>query len=299
MPPDGLCIEFTYTRGGMMTKYDLWTAIIRVVGKVALLGWNAELIGSITFPAMSNVEIRFISSINPPRYQTKSVIWTLAEVFDYYTEEGHYSNCFVKTQLGSGPTAQNLGVASIKSTLLTVPDLQTDSSVLSLPGLSTPRSASQNFTSFQAGPRGLSLVLRYVKNGVTFSDKGFFQLVLNTLVFAAQNDPKSAPCGLLRAYNQEENYTLSLGPTSDAARENLPWNYVIPALAYLPNEMLDQRQGGRWAELLGNIKLDGAYIGRVQIAEGDFRDHQPHSCGMATIDAGGGRVDNEGSLSQA
>ena len=312
-----------------MSKYDLWPAITRVIAKVALLGWNAELVGSITFPVVSNVEIKFVSSVNPPRYQTKTVIWTLAEVFDYYSEERHYSNCFIKTQLGRGPTARNLGVASIKSTLSTVPDLQTDLSVLSLPnetssaskfsgqvlepstqmisnqsvvsdsGPSIPRSASRNSTSFQAGSRGLVLVLNYVSQGATFSDKGFFHLILNTLVFAAQNDPKTAPSGLLCAYNPEDNYTLSIGPTSTAARDNLPWKLVIPTLGFLPSQMLDVRQGGRWAELVGKIKLDGAYIGSIQIVKGDHRDPHPHSCGMSALDTGGDRVDIAASISQA
>ena len=328
-PPDGLCIEFTYTRGGMMSKYDLWTTITRVIAKVASLGWNAELAGSITFPVVSNVEIKFVSSVNPPRYQTKTVIWTLVEVFDYYSEERHYSNCFIKTQLGRGPTARNLGVASIKSTLSTVPDLQTDLSVLSLPNetssaskfsgqvlepstqmisnqsvvsdsdLSIPRSGSRDSTSFQARSRGLVLVLNYVSEGATFSDKGFFRLILSTLVFAAQNDPKTAPSGLLRTYDSEDNYTLSIGPTSDAARDNLPWKLVIPTLGFLPSQMLDARQGGRWAELVGKIKLDGAYIGRIQILKGDHRNPHPHSCGMSALDTGGDRVDIAASIAQA
>lgn len=312
-----------------MSKYELWTAITRVIAKVALLGWNAELVGSITFPVVSNVEIKFVSSVNPPRYQTKTVIWTLVEVFDYYSEERHYSNCFVKTQLGRGPTARNLGVASIKSTLSTVPDLQTALSVLSLPnetssasifsgqvlepstqmisnqsvvsdsGPFIPRSASRNSTSFQAGSRGLVLALSYVNQGATFSDIGLFHLVLNTLVFAAQNDPKTAPSGLLCAYNPVDNYTLSIGPTSHAARDNLPWKLVIPTLGFLPSQMLDVRQGGRWAELIGKIKLDGAYIGSIQILKGDHRDPHPHSCGMSALDTGGDRVDIAASISQA
>ena len=312
-----------------MSKYDLWTTITRVIAKVALLGWNAELKGSITFPAVSNVEITFVSSVNPPRYQTKTVIWTLAEVFDYYNEERHYSNCFVKTQFGRGPTARNLGVASIKSTLSTVPGLQTDLSDLSLSnetssglkpsgpvlerstqmisnqsvvsdsGLSISGSVSRGSTNFQAGSRGLVLALNYVRHGATFGDKGFFNLVLNTLVFAAQNDPKTAPSGFLRAYNPEDNYTLSIGPTSDAARDNLPWKLLIPSLGYLPSQMQAYRQGGRWSELVGKIKLDGAYIGKIQIAKGDYRDLQPHSCGLVAPDTGGDGVDNDGSISQA
>ena len=313
-PPEGLCVEFQYIRGGLMTKYDVWNAIVRSIAKAGLLIWNANIVGTITFPWVSNVEIRFISSVNPPRYQTKSIIWTLAEAFDIYIEQGHYSNCFLKTQIGTGPTAQNLGVASIKSTLSTVADLQTNSSVYILSNetsselrastpasdistqeslnqslvsnmdLSISRPDSPNLGSLQAGSNGLSVVLNYLTNGATFSDKGFYRIVISTLVFAAQHEPKGAPSGVLRAYNLNDNYTLSIGPTSDAARDNLPWKFVISLLGSLPGEMLGHGPGGRWAELSGRIKLNGAYIGKLYIEKGDHRELPPESCGTAAFD---------------
>ena len=328
-PPEGLCVEFQYTRGGLMTKYDAWNAIVRSIAKAGLLIWDANIVGTITFPVISNVEIRFISSVNPPRYQTKSIIWTLVEAFDVYIEQGHYSNCFLKTQIGMGPTAQNLGVASIKSTLSTVAGLQMNSSVyilsnetsselrastpasdtstqessnqtlLSNMDLSISSSDSPNLGSVQAGSNGISVVLNYRENGATFGDKGFYRMIISTLAFAAQHEPKRAPSGVLRAYNLYDNYTLTIGPTSDAARDNLPWKFVIPVLGYLPGEMLGHRQGGRWAELSGRIKLDGAYIGKLQIEMGDHRDLPPESCGTAAFDIKVAGSDSNDSINEA
>ena len=306
-----------------MTKFDAWNAILSDIGRVAQLAWNAEIKGSITFPKFTNVDIRFVSSVNPPRYQSKSIIWTLAEVFDYYSQERHYSNSFFKTSIGTGPTAQNLGVGSIKSTLTIAQGLRSNSSVLgssseslSEQKPSTPevdastlisfnqsinsdtdvsllQSVSQDPTTFQVGDARLTFVLSYVVNGATFNDKNFYAIMINMLEFAAQHDPKDQPSGLIRAYNSPENYTFSIGPTSQAAKDNLTWKLAIPALGYLPTEMLANGPGGRWAELLGRIKLNGAYIGRIHILKGDHRDPPSGSCEMAkpSVEVEGGDSD--------
>ena len=156
-----------------------------------------------------------------------------------------------------------------------------------------------NLTSLQATARGLSLALSYLEQGVTFSDKGFFQVVINLLGFAAQLDPKDEPSATLRAYNAPEDYTLFIGPTSAAASDRLPWSLLIPALGYLPSEMLAQRPGGRWAELSGIIKFDGAYIGRVRILKGGYTQSTPDSCGTTALDSGIDMVENSSSLNMA
>ena len=129
-PPDNLRFDFRYTPGGVMTQYDVWPAITRTMAKIALHNWNSEIVGSVTFPVVSEVEIRFISSVNPPRYQSKTIIWTLTEAFDFYNEQRHYSNCFLTTKLAIGSGFLNLGVASIKSSLSSVAGLQKNSSVV-------------------------------------------------------------------------------------------------------------------------------------------------------------------------
>lgn len=113
-----------------MTKYDVYAAIIRTMAKTALNEWNWEVVGSMTFPAISYVEIRFISSVNPPRYQSKFIIWTLAEAFDFYNEQRRYSNSFITTKIEIGSRVYNLGVASIKSSMPLGSGLQKNSSVV-------------------------------------------------------------------------------------------------------------------------------------------------------------------------
>lgn len=308
-PPDGLFIDFQYTSGGFMSKHDVWSAIIESIAAVAQLVWNEHIVGALKPPVTSNVEIRFVSSVNPPRYQSKTIIWTLVQALDYYDKQRHYANCFLRTHIGRGPATQNLGVASIRSTLPTSPGLQTNSSVLSLAnetsfelnsstlalGTSTQasfnrslisdtdssilQSDSQRTSNLQAGH--LSLFLEYLNPAVTISDRGFVALIINTLVFAAQHDPKDAPCGLVRAYNSFENYTFVVGPTSDAARNKLPWKLAIAAMGNLPSEMMRHGREGRWAELQGRIKFDGNWVGKIFILKGDHRVPSPASCEIA------------------
>ncbi len=221
--PDGLFIDFQYTSGGIMSKYDVWRAITGSIANIALLNWNREIVGLLTTQVTPNVEVRFVSSVNPPRYQSKTIIWTLAEVFEHYNSQRQYSSYFLRTRVGRGPAMQNLGIASIRSTLSTPPSLQTDSSALSLanntsllelnsstlalgtssaqaqfnqslvslPESSISQSDSQRTSSLQAGE--ISLFLQYLKPAATISDKGFFTSIIDTLVFAAQHDPKDAP----------------------------------------------------------------------------------------------------------
>ena len=113
-----------------MRKHDVWVTITRSIAKMALSTWNWEVVGSVTFPLFSDVEIRFVSSVNQPRYQSKTIIWTLAEAFDYYNAQLRFLNCFLTTKVQIDSGFQNLGVASIRSTLSNGAGLQKNSSVI-------------------------------------------------------------------------------------------------------------------------------------------------------------------------
>ena len=274
-----------------MSKYDIWIAITRAITDAAIQPWNAMILGSLQYPVVSNVKITFVSSVKPPRYQSKTIIWTLAEVFSFVNQERHYSNSFLKTFVGTGAAAKNLGVASIKSTLSTDSEAPSNSSVLDLSNVTASSLdpsdqnlvSDRNVSAFQVGTRRLTIVLDYLENGATFSDKGFFSLIITLLTFGAQHDPKNHPSGLYSAYNQDDNYTVTIEPTSYEARGNLPWGLALPALGYLPSEMLKHRSGGRWAELDGRVKLDGAYIGKIHVVKGRVQMQQADLCVSAAL----------------
>ena len=278
-----------------MSKYEIWIAITRAITDAAIQPWNAMIVGTLQYPVVSNVRITFVSSVKPPRYQSKTIIWTLAEVFNFVNQERYYSNSFLKTFTGTGSAARNLGVASIKSTLSSNSMEPTNSSVLGLSNVTalaldpSDQISDGNISTSQANARRLTITLDYLENGATFSDKGFFNLIITLLTFGAQHDPKNAPSGLYSAYNQDDNYTITIEPTSYEARGNLPWGLALPALGYLPSEMLKQGSGGRWAELEGRVKLDGAYIGKIHIVKGRNEPQQADLCvdtALHSVDTG-------------
>ena len=69
-------------------------------------------------------------------------MWTLAEAFDYYNEERHYSNCFLTTRLEIGSDSRNLGVGSIKSSISNGAGLQSNTSVVPSANKPSPELAS-------------------------------------------------------------------------------------------------------------------------------------------------------------
>ena len=98
------------------------------------------------------------------------------------------------------------------------------------------------------------------------------------LVSAASHDPKSAASGPVSAYNSDEDYTISIRPTSAAARRNLPWHRLIQVLGFLPSEMYGEQRGGKWAELEGRARFDGAFIGKISIQKGDHTNGGSMPC---------------------
>lgn len=298
-----------------MSKQDLWLSIIEAISVVGLFPWIALVPNSLAVPVTPSVKIAFVSSVNPPKYQTKFIIWTLVEAFDYYNVQRHYGNSFLRTYVGRGEVERNLGVGSIRSSLAgkgmneSVLGLGNGTSLeMDSKGLLAVNEAKANFnqsflentvsallqpdtlttiSTLQARPPGLSVWLDYLRPAAIFNDKGFLNLLITTLVFAAQHDPKREPSGLIRSYNSIENYTFVMGPTSDAAKSKLPWGLAIAAMGLLPLEMMKRGPGGRWAELSGRIKLDGAWIGKILILRGDQSTEGVGGCGVGWFGEGG------------
>lgn len=306
-PPLDFWVEFQYITGPTIGRFDLWTAIIITMGRMALYPWDAEVRNRLVFRRPSDVEVVIISSIDPPRYQVKSILWTLQQAFGTYNEQGLYTTASIKTRLGEGANEHYLGLARIKGiessattdsqtnsltsplgndTSLTMTSSSNESLVLGTP-LSPAASDGQNNTNPQ--PTGLQVGLLYTTGGASFLPQGFHALIVNTIVWAAQHDPKTGPSGLVSVYNAADNYTLAISPTSIAARDKLPWDIVIQVLAVLPYEMLAAGRGGRWAELQGRVKDDGEYVGRIKIAKGNLQNqlrnlYEDHDRGVDPCD---------------
>lgn len=116
---------------------------------------------------------------------------------------------------------------------------------------------------------GFVIDLTYPLRGRIFRAKGFCDSIIQMLIFAATQSPKTEASGPVSAYNRDEDYTISVRPTSDAASENLPWAKLIEIVACLPSAMYRTQRGGIWAELDGRARVNGAYIAKITVQTGD------------------------------
>ena len=143
------------------------------------------------------------------------------------------------------------------------------------------------------------MAISYLEHGATFSDQGFFQVVINLLLVIAQLDPKDEPSATIRGYNEHEDYTITIGPISALTSARLPWALLIPALGYLPSKMLAERPGGRWAELSGTIMFNDYVIGRVEITRGKYAQSTPGSCGTTALNSSIDMIEDGSSVNVA
>ena len=291
-----------------MSKFDVWFSIIASIGWTALEEWDTELSGQITYPEQSNVETTVISSVNPPRYQAKSIIWTLLYAFSIYNDRQQYTSMLLTTIQNDGRASHTLGLIRLKSLLRlvssTVGNSSDPASSTDIPlGVHPARSLdlndssqSQVSTSIDSAmiPSASStdavevddlknnerfvLDLTYPSGARTFGAKGFCNSIIEMLIFAATHDPKTEASGAVSTYNRDEDYTISVKPTSPAASDNLPWGKLIEIVASLPSAMYRTQHRGVWAELDGRARFYGAYIAKISVQTGDRTDRGGISC---------------------
>ena len=274
----------------------MWTAIIECMGRIAINRWNLEVQGRLAFAAVNHVQIDIISSVNVPRLQIKSILWTLIRAFFFYNEQGLYTSANLKVRVGEDADVRYLGFIRFKTIEPTVTDSQTNSSTLPswndtslsiispsngslLPATASPTTLSNGQTDTNPHANDLDIGLNYVEGGASFYPASFYESTMSLLLFAAQHDDKTAPCGFVADYNTREDYTLAISPTSAASRDRLPWNFAIEVFARLPRIMLSQGRGGRWAELRGRVRFEGQWVGRIRVAKGDVRNELQASYG--------------------
>ncbi|KAL8684804.1 MAG: hypothetical protein Q9224_006124, partial [Gallowayella concinna] len=253
-PPDGFGIEFGYiSHARDLAKFDVWLSLVWYMTSMALNPWNLNLPREIDFPECYNVNFFTTSSITPPRFQAKSLIWTLREAFRWYYEQELYSSSSFITRIDG----KLLGLTTLKS-------------ALTLPGTGErqAKSAISSLSASSLGRRGMEIRLNYLPNGDSFRDVGFFKILIELLIWCAGHDPKTASPGTVRAYNIDDDYTFQMEPMDSESYRDLPFAKVIEALGRLPVKMVAEGRGGRWTELKAQIRVDGVNIGRISILKG-------------------------------
>lgn len=233
------------------------------IAQLALCKWNDEVNSKITFRG-----INIIPSKNPPRYQTKSVIWSLFACFAHMNVEQHYNPINFVTFIGT----QALGVGRIGIAGQS-PGSETSST--------SPNTTMSESDFAPGGPFNESLMspmlnaddfhvdINYKAGGRVYIDTQIWVSAISVMIAAAEQPLKRAPSGPVASYNNNQDFTLSVMPTSVAATENLEWVNVILAMYQLPKAMLHAKHPqGRWAELDGLVRYRGAIIGKIAITKG-------------------------------
>lgn len=229
--------------------------------------------------------MKVVRSVNPPRFQTKSLVWTLQELFNEYNQRAQYASANFVTRVDGVP----LGYGSIRSTLHSGPDEERNVSssatfdaapaekIPSVDDISpwikasstkpSPSATSHN-PAIPLGRRGLDIRLTYTPNGALFSDIAFFDSIIYFLVLAANRDPKTSPTRIARSYNVPGGFFVEVSSIDED--NQLEVGRIIEVLGRLPAIMYQERTGGRWAELRGVIKYDGVNIGRIRVEQGSL-----------------------------
>lgn len=251
---------------------------------VALNPWDLEIPRNLNFPVARNLEMKIVRSVHPPRFQTKSLVWTLQELFDEYNSRGLYASANFVARIEGAP----LGFGSIRSTLQSGLDGQRNVSsqamhdrapaeripsaddigsgvIPSSSNKSTPSVISHD-PATQLARRGFDIRLEYTPDGALFSDLGFFDSIIHFLSLAANRDPKTSTTRLARSYNVQEGFFVEVASVDE--ENELEVGTLIEVLGLLPAKMYGQGAGGRWAELTGSVKFDGVKIGRIKVEQG-------------------------------
>ena len=250
---------------------------------ISLNPWNLGIPRSLNFPVANNLELKIVRSVNPPHFQTKSLVWTLQELFNEYNIRGQYASANFVTRIDRAP----LGFGSLRSTLQS--GLHEQRNVSSSAMLDSPPTEKIPYTddigswviptsikprpsvfshnsAAQLGRRGLDVRLQYIPSGALFSDLAFLDSIIYFIALAANRDPKTATTKLARSYNIEEGFFVEISSIDED--NELEVGRVIEVLGRLPAKMYEQQAGGRWAELRGVIKFDGVNVGRIIVEKG-------------------------------
>lgn len=248
-----------------LSKFSVWLGIVLNIARVGLNAWDYEIINGFDFPISNNLEFLVRSSVNTPRFHTKSVIWTLQQIFSEYNEREQYSSAnFITTVQG-----QVLGFGSIKSTLESRDDGKTGDSFpdVLVDSLSQANITASSMASTKLSTRrGFEIRIEYLPNGALISPLGFFTTMIRFLVLATNRDPKTSTVKRAAFLNAEEGYFVEVAALYEG--EDMALSDIIRSLGILPAKMYSVGTGGRWAELKGTILYDGVKIGKVRIGKG-------------------------------
>lgn len=281
-PPDEFAVDITAkARGLLLSRNDFYSSLVRDMAKTAQLDWNSS-IQTYRLQPIRNINMGFVSSREPPRYQVKGIMWTMVALFHTFNQEERFVESSWKTTLG----AETMGVGNIFYRV------GASTSPLSANSSDAPQSVEGNVTAsyntdidsdgleaVQERPttrdsrseefpnRGdLSLKLDYRPRGARVSPVQVWTSFVYALLQAAEHDREESG-NVCTVYNSNDNFTIAVIPRV-RGHEDLKWHTVINCLWLIPDTMLNFQSGGRWAEMYGNIRSHGYNVGKFALFKG-------------------------------
>ena len=165
MPPQEFHVKLEYEEAGhAFGRFAYYTALLRDMAKVSVFDWNLE-IEAFQFEPQSNVRMIFASSAAPPRYQTKSILWTMVYIFHSFNLQGNWAEASWMTEMKpEGRPSYALGVGQLELSVGSTDQIQDSYTVGSNSSSSTKMSVERRSDPLSSDLTSRSLSVSGISN---------------------------------------------------------------------------------------------------------------------------------------
>ena len=296
--PPRFSVQPTLKRGGAVfpNKYYAWNALLSCARVVGQLAWTQGISG-VLCDSQPFVVLKFTSN-NPPKpvFQTRTTIWSLLELFNYWAEWleqrlPRFPELSFFTFLDSQDTSSRLGIGQVVSgpatPRVTLDTVSVDSPASAAPlQILTPNPFAgngtlDNSTVLTAPPFNVGL---YVdpRGGQACSEITFHRVLLKTMVAYSEYDFDAPIPFEIRRYYADQDFTFKLGATSHAAAEEGTFTVklVLDALYMTAIRMQSVEPRARFHDFEGKIVIGPSsagrrgtrLIGKISMKKGDHTE---------------------------
>ena len=287
----------------------MFNTIFFEMALLATRNWNS-LITVVQGPPLFGIVISFIGDRTTKEMRVKHTMWALEEMFEIFVKNGRYAPGSVvvditHTRLGVGSVQPARSIQATSSQIdgpfnTTAPRTSIVLDMNSSLSLNNQRNASattasppipnnllSDFISLDlSNPEKIRLEIHYRLGGFSFDSTQIYNATLKLLIRTAEPTDRDASIGpILSAYNDVENFTISLVSNPFVKSTALSWVDCIRTINALVGEMWTQVLGGRWAELDGIIWDGTLNVGRLCIDRGDLTSLNPETVCTAPLES--------------
>ena len=230
----------------------------------------------------AHIAMDFVSGSTGEQFRTKTLCWSLLNMFLTVLEKGNYAEFTFITKLKPA----TIGVGKVyfqagEGTPLSTSNATSNPSVVSKDllgsedGLSprppppSPSSPSSLFNTTR-NSQGLELTIHWTANGRVFPDFSVYFVALSIILSAAQFDT-AATAEPVSNYFPAKDISMAVIPSSAAGRDSWKWWMVVRSMVKLTEAMEKEGGvggGGKWAECTVRVRHDGYNVGKILLTKG-------------------------------